>query len=93
MAVCGAKRRTGVDFLRIITMRKNIKLVKGERDVLKSAESSEFVSVASKTRDIAHYSKVAKMTSAKNKTIAMKISGIDLMKEIDWGAPAGKEIW
>lgn len=59
---------------------KNIKLAKEEKDILKSAESGGFVSVASKKRDIARYSKIAKATLAKNKTISIRISEADLIK-------------
>ena len=61
-------------------MKKNIKLTKEERGILKSAESGKFVSAVSKKRDIARYSKIAKATLAKNKTISIRISGVDLMK-------------
>ncbi|MEK7553506.1 MAG: CopG family antitoxin [Patescibacteria group bacterium] len=60
-------------------MKKNIKLTKEENNILKSAESGEFVSIISK-RDISQYSKIAKATLAKNKTISIRISEIDLMK-------------
>ena len=60
-------------------MKKNIKLTKEENNILKSAESGEFVSIISK-RDILQYSKIAKATLAKNKTISIRISEIDLMK-------------
>ena len=60
-------------------MKKNIKLTKEENIILKSAESGEFVSIISK-RDISQYSKIAKATLAKNKTISIRISEIDLMK-------------
>lgn len=60
-------------------MKKNIKLAKEEMDILKSAESGEFVSVASK-KNITQYSKIAKATLAKNKTISIRISEIDLIK-------------
>lgn len=61
-------------------MKKNIKLTKEERDILKSAGNGEFISTVSKKRDIAQYSKIAKATLAKNKTISIRISKIDLMK-------------
>mgnify|MGYP001579880963 FL=1 len=61
-------------------MKKDIKLTKEEMDILKSAENGEFISVASKKRNIAQYSKIAKATSAKNKTISIRISENDLMK-------------
>jgi predicted DNA binding CopG/RHH family protein len=61
-------------------MKKNIKLTKEERDILKSAESGGFIPAVSKKRDIAQYSKIAKATLAKNKTISIRISKIDLMK-------------
>ncbi len=61
-------------------MKKNIKLSKEEADILKSAEKKgDFVSVASK-KNIAQYSKIAKATSAKNKTISIRISEKDLAK-------------
>ena len=63
-----------------MNMKKDIKLTKEEMDILKSAENGEFISVASKKRNIAQYSKIAKATSAKNKTISIRISENDLMK-------------
>ena len=62
-----------------MNMKKDIKLAKEEIGILKSAESGEFVSVASK-KNITQYSKIAKATSAKNKTISIRISESDLMK-------------
>ncbi len=61
-------------------MKKNIKLTKEEKNILTSVESGDFISVPSKARDITHYSKIAKATSAKNKTISIRISEIDLVK-------------
>lgn len=61
-------------------MKKNIKLAKEETDILKSAEGGGFVSVASKKRSISQYSRMAKATLAKNKTISIRISEIDLIK-------------
>lgn len=61
-------------------MKKNIKLTKEEKDILKSAESGEFTSVVSRKRNIANYSKIAKATLAKNKTISIRISEIDLIR-------------
>lgn len=63
-----------------MNMKKNIKLAKEEMGILKSAESGKFISVKSKTKNIAQYAKIAKDTTAKNKTISIRISGIDLMK-------------
>ena len=54
-----------------MNMKKNIKLTKEEADILRSAESGKFVSVGPKTRKIEQYSKIAKATSSKNKTIAI----------------------
>lgn len=59
-------------------MKKNIKLTKEEMDILKSAEGGEFVSA--KRGGISRYSKIAKATLAKNKTISIRISEIDLIK-------------
>jgi len=64
----------------MMNMKKNILLTKEEKDILKSAESGEFVFAASKKRVIARYSKIAKATLAKNKTISIRISEVDLMK-------------
>ena len=61
-------------------MKKKLKLTKEELCILKSAESGEFVSTSYKKRDIARYSKIARATSAKNKTISIRISEVDLMK-------------
>ena len=63
-----------------MNMKKNIKLTKEEADILKSAESGRFVSTGSKTRKIEQYSKIAKATSSKNKTISIRISENDLIK-------------
>lgn len=62
-----------------MNMKKDIKLTKEETDILKSAESGEFVSAVSK-KNIAQYAKLAKATSAKNKTISIRISENDLIK-------------
>lgn len=62
-----------------MSMKKNIKLAKEEADILKSAERGDFVSVVSK-KNIVQYSKLAKATSAKNKTISIRISEKDLTK-------------
>lgn len=61
-------------------MKRNIKLTKEERDILKSAESGKFISVESKKKDIARYSRMAKATLAKNKTISIRISEVDLIR-------------
>lgn len=61
-------------------MKKNTKFTKEERAILNRVESGEFVSVQYKKREIARYSKIAKATSLKNKTISIRISGVDLMK-------------
>ncbi|MBI4993659.1 antitoxin [Candidatus Wolfebacteria bacterium] len=61
-------------------MKKIIKLTKEERDILKSAEDGEFISTVSKKKDVTHYSKIAKATLAKNKTISIRISEVDLIK-------------
>ena len=63
-----------------MSMKKNIKLTKEEIEILKTAESGGFVSSVSKKRDIARYSKIAKATLAKNKTISIRISEIDLIR-------------
>jgi len=49
-------------------------------DVLKEAESGKLSSVSSRTKAIARYAKIAKDTTAKNKTISIRISAVDLMK-------------
>ncbi len=61
-------------------MMKNIKLSKEEQDILDAVENGKFVSVRQKTKEITHYAKIAKDTTAKNKTISIRISGLDLMK-------------
>ena len=61
-------------------MKKNIKLTKEEKDILKSVESGKFIPAPYKKRDIARYSKIARATLAKNKTISIRISEVDLMK-------------
>lgn len=61
-------------------MKKNIKLSKEEKKFLKSAENGGFTSVKYKKGSVEQYSKIAKATSAKNKTISIRVSGVDLMK-------------
>jgi predicted DNA binding CopG/RHH family protein len=61
-------------------MKKNIKITKEESGILKLAGSGEFVSTSSKKRDVVKYSKIAKTTFAKNKTISIRISEVDLIK-------------
>lgn len=61
-------------------MRKNLKLTKEERDILKLAESGKLVSIKNKKKRIEEYSKIAKSTLAKNKTISIRISESDLTK-------------
>ncbi len=61
-------------------MKKNIQLAKEEKDILKLAESGEFVSTPYKKKAVARYAKIAKATTAKNKTISIRISEVDLMK-------------
>lgn len=61
-------------------MKKNIQLAKEEKDILKAAESGDFVPAVSKKKYIARYSKIARATTAKNKTISIRISSVDLMK-------------
>lgn len=53
---------------------------KEEKDILKSVEAGDFMSVKSKKRDIAYYATIAKDTSAKNKTISIRLSALDLIK-------------
>lgn len=57
---------------------KTIKLTKEEKEILKGAESGKFKSV--KKGNVSQYSKIAKATLAKNKTISIRISEIDLLK-------------
>ncbi|OHA82997.1 MAG: antitoxin [Candidatus Yonathbacteria bacterium RIFCSPLOWO2_01_FULL_47_33b] len=57
---------------------KNIKLTKEEKDILESAERGELLSV--KKGNLAQYSRIAKATLAKNKTISIRISEVDLLK-------------
>lgn len=61
-------------------MKKIIKLIKEETDVLREAESGKFTPVSSRAKNIARYAKIAKDTTAKNKTISIRISAVDLMK-------------
>lgn len=57
---------------------KNIKLTKEEKDILESADSGKLTSV--KKGSLAQYSRIAKATLAKNKTISIRISEVDLLK-------------
>lgn len=59
-------------------MKKTIKLTKEEKDILRSAESGSLSSV--KKASFVQYSKIAKATLAKNKTISIRISEVDLLK-------------
>ncbi len=59
---------------------KKVLLTKEEGDILRLVETGEFVSVKSKKRDIAYYANRAGETSAKNKTISIRLSEIDLIK-------------
>lgn len=59
-------------------MKKNIKLTKEEKDILKLAEGGKFTSV--KKGSFAQYARTAKATLAKNKTISIRISEVDLLK-------------
>lgn len=61
-------------------MKRTIRLTKEEKDILKAAESGDFVPVSSRAKNIARYSGIAKDTTAKNKTISIRISAVDLMK-------------
>ena len=61
-------------------MQKNTRLNNEEKDILQEAEGGVFVSTRSKTKDIARYATIAKNTTAKNKTISIRISAIDLVK-------------
>ncbi|MBI3671602.1 antitoxin [Candidatus Azambacteria bacterium] len=61
-------------------MNKKIKRTKDEKNMLKLVERGDFASIKDKKRSIARYSKIARSTLAKNKTISIRISGVDLMK-------------
>ena len=61
-------------------MKKTIRLTKEEKDILKAAEGGDFVSVSPRAKNIARYARIAKDTTAKNKTISIRISAVDLMK-------------
>ena len=59
---------------------KKAKLTKEEKDILKSAESGKFFSVKNREKNITQYSRIAKNTLSKNKTISIRISEADLTK-------------
>ncbi len=59
---------------------KKIKLNKEEKEILNLAESGRVFSVKNKKREIIKYSKIAKGTLAKNKTISIRMSEVDLIK-------------
>lgn len=61
-------------------MSKRMKMTKEETGILRSAEAGAFVSVKNKGRSIATYSRMARSTMAKNKSITIRISEIDLTK-------------
>lgn len=51
-----------------------------EKRILAGIEAGEFKSVPRIKQEISRYSEIAKNTLAKNKTISIRISGVDLMK-------------
>ncbi len=51
-----------------------------EKKILVGIEAGEFKSVPKLKQKISRYSEIAKNTLAKNKTISIRISGVDLMK-------------
>lgn len=63
-------------------MKKTKKPVLGaeERRILVGIEAGEFKSVPKLKQEIRRYSEIAKNTTAKNKTISIRISAVDLMK-------------
>lgn len=63
-------------------MKKTKKLIlnKEEKQILAGIEAGEFRSVPKLKQEISRYSKIAKATTAKNKTISIRISAVDLMK-------------
>lgn len=61
-------------------MKKILTLTKEEKEILAEAENGNFTPVSLKSKTIEHYAKIAKYTTAKNKTISIRISAVDLMK-------------
>lgn len=59
---------------------KKITLNTEEKKILSSIEKGEFKSVSKLKQEISRHSVVAKNTLAKNKTISIRISAVDLMK-------------
>lgn len=51
-----------------------------EKRILADIEAGEFKSVPKIKQEIRRYSVIAKNTTAKNKTISIRISAVDLMK-------------
>lgn len=51
-----------------------------EKRILASIEAGEFKSIPKLKQEIHRHSEIAKNTLAKNKTISIRISGVDLMK-------------
>ncbi|HBB44318.1 MAG: hypothetical protein UW27_C0010G0034 [Parcubacteria group bacterium GW2011_GWA1_44_13] len=51
-----------------------------EKRTLAGIEAGKFKSVPKLKQEISRYSKIAKDTTAKNKTISIRISAVDLMK-------------
>lgn len=59
---------------------KKLTLNTEEKKILSSIEAGSFKSVSKLKQEISRYSKIAKNTTAKNKTISIRISEVDLMK-------------
>lgn len=51
-----------------------------EKQILANIEAGKFKSTPKLKQEISRYSKFAKYTTAKNKTISIRISAVDLMK-------------
>ncbi|MBI3631691.1 MAG: antitoxin [Candidatus Staskawiczbacteria bacterium] len=61
-------------------MNKKIKLTKEEKDIVTQVERGDFVSSKIPKNEINYYSLVARSTTAKNKTIPIRISELDLLR-------------
>jgi len=61
-------------------MNKKTKLTKEEKDIARQVERGDFTSSKSLKRELGHYALMAKATTAKNKTIPIRISEADLWR-------------
>ena len=61
-------------------IKKNIKLDKEEREILRAIDRGEYVSSKNLKKDREKYAKIARYALLKNKTISIRISERDLLR-------------